>query len=220
MFTGIVQRKGTVLGLTGTCQERALALGPQGEWSLPVRLGDSIAVNGVCLTVSRLDSGVRLEFDVSNETLDRTNLGQLKTGNRVNLEASMSAESLFGGHLVVGHVDGLATVMNVTEVMRSRWMEFKVASSLAPFLAEKGSLALDGVSLTINQVRDEEDGVWVSVNVIPHTLEMTTLGQLVCGDSVNVEVDLVARYLERARQVEQTYASTNNHHSLTGNDTL
>ena len=120
----------------------------------------------------------------------------------------------------MGHVDGLATLMNVKEVMRSRWMEFKVASSLAPFLAEKGSLALDGVSLTINKVRDEEDGVWVSVNVIPHTLEMTTLGQLVCGDGVNVEVDLVARYLERARQVEQTYASTNNHHSLTGNDTL
>ena len=219
MFTGIVQRQGTVVGLTGTSQERVLALRPQGEWSLPVRLGDSIAVNGVCLTVSRLDLGV-LEFDVSNETLDRTNLGQLKAGNQVNLEASMSAESLFGGHLVAGHVDGLATLMNVTEVMRSRWMEFKVASSLAPFLAEKGSLALDGVSLTINQVRDEEDGVWVSVNVIPHTLEMTTLGQLVCGDSVNVEVDLVARYLERARQVEQTYASTNNHHTLIGNDTL
>ena len=219
MFTGIVQRQGTVVGLTGTSQERVLALRPRGEWSLPVRLGDSIAVNGGCLTVSRLDSEV-LEFDVSNETLDRTNLGQLKTGNRVNLEASMSAESLFGGHLVVGHVDGLATVMNVTEVMRSRWMEFKVASSLAPFLAEKGSLALDGVSLTINQVRDEEDGVWVSVNVIPHTLAMTTLGQLVCGDSVNVEVDLVARYLERARQVEQAYAATNYHHTLIGNDTL
>jgi len=219
MFTGIVQRQGTVVGLTGTSQERVLALRPQGEWSLPVRLGDSIAVNGVCLTVSRLDLGV-LEFDVSNETLDRTNLGQLKAGNQVNLEASMSAESLFGGHLVAGHVDGLATLMNVKEVMRSRWMEFKVASSLASFLAEKGSLALDGVSLTLNQVRDEEDGVWVSVNVIPHTLEMTTLGQLVCGDRVNVEVDLVARYLERARQVEQTYASTNNHHTLIGNDTL
>ena len=219
MFTGIVQRQGTVVGLTGTSQERVLALRPQGEWSLPVRLGDSIAVNGVCLTVSRLDLGV-LEFDVSNETLDRTNLGQLKAGNQVNLEASMSAESLFGGHLVAGHVDGLATLMNVKEVMRSRWMEFKVASSLASFLAEKGSLALDGVSLTLNQVRDEEDGVWVSVNVIPHTLEMTTLGQLVCGDRVNVEVDLVARYLERARQVEQTYASINNDHTLIGSDTL
>ena len=219
MFTGIVQRQGTVVGLTGTRQERVLALRPRGEWSLPVRLGDSIAVNGGCLTVSRLDSDV-LEFDVSNETLDRTNLGQLKAGNQVNLEASMSAESLFGGHLVAGHVDGLATLMNVKEVMRSRWMEFKVASSLASFLAEKGSLALDGVSLTVNQVRDEEDGVWVSVNVIPHTLTMTTLGQLVCGDSVNVEVDLVARYLERARQVEQIYASTNNHHTLIGNDTL
>ena len=219
MFTGIVQRQGTVVGLTGTPQERVLALRPRGEWSLPVRLGDSIAVNGGCLTVSRLDSEV-LEFDVSNETLDRTNLGQLKAGNQVNLEASMSAESLFGGHLVAGHVDGLATLMNVKEVMRSRWMEFKVASSLASFLAEKGSLALDGVSLTVNQVRDEEDGVWVSVNVIPHTLTMTTLGQLVCGDRVNVEVDLVARYLERARQVEQIYASTNNHHTLIGNDTL
>lgn len=219
MFTGIVQRQGTVVGLTGTPQERVLALRPRGEWSLPVRLGDSIAVNGGCLTVSRLDSEV-LEFDVSNETLDRTNLGQLKAGNQVNLEASMSAESLFGGHLVAGHVDGLATLMNVKEVMRSRWMEFKVASSLASFLAEKGSLALDGVSLTVNQVRDEEDGVWVSVNVIPHTLAMTTLGRLVCGDRVNVEVDLVARYLERARQVEQTYASTNNHHTLIGNDTL
>lgn len=203
MFTGIVQRQGTVVGLTGTSQERVLALRPRGEWSLPVRLGDSIAVNGGCLTVSRLDSEV-LEFDVSNETLDRTNLGQLQARNQVNLEASMSAESLFGGHLVAGHVDGLATLMNVKEVMRSRWMEFKVASSLASFLAEKGSLALDGVSLTVNQVRDEDDGVWVSVNVIPYTLEMTTLGQLVCGDSVNVEVDLVARYLERARQVEQT----------------
>ena len=219
MFTWIVPRQGTVVGLTGTSQERVLALRPQGEWSLPVRLGDSIAVNGGCLTVSRLDWEV-LEFDVSKETLDRTNLGQLKAGNQVNLEASMSAESLFGGHLVAGHVDGLATLMNVKEVMRSRWMEFKVASSLASFLAEKGSLALDGVSLTVNQVRDEEDGVWVSVNVIPHTLEMTTLGQRVCGDSVNVEVDLVARYLERARQVEQTYASTNNHHTLIGNDTL
>ena len=131
----------------------------------------------------------------------------------------MSAESLFGGHLVAGHVDGLATLMTVKEVMRSLWMEFKVASSLARFLAEKGSLALDGVSLTINQVRDEEDGVWVSVNVIPHTLKMTTLGQLVCGDGVNLEVDLVARYLERARQVDQIYGSTNNHYTLTGKNT-
>ena len=218
MFTGIVQSQGTVVGLTGTSQECVLALRPQVECSLPVRLGDSIAVNGVCLTVSRLDSEV-LEFDVSNETLDRTNLGQLKAENRVNLEASLSAESLFGGHLVVGHVDGLATLMNVKESMRSVWMEFKVASSLASFLAEKGSLALDGVSLTINQIRDEEDGVWVSVNVIPHTLAMTTLGHLVCGDGVNVEVDLVARYLQRARQVDQTYALTNDHNTLTGNDT-
>ena len=132
-----------------------------------IRLGDSIAVNGVCLTVSRLDSGV-LEFDVSSETLDRTNLGKLKAGNQVNLEASMSAESLFGGHLVAGHVDGIATLMNVKGVMRSLWMEFRVASSLAPFLAEKGSLALDGVSLTINQVRDEDDGVWVSAVSYTH----------------------------------------------------
>ena len=219
MFTGIVQMQGTVTGLTGTTRERVLVLRPQGEWSPLVRLGDSIAVNGVCLTVSRLDLGV-LEFDVSNETLDRTNLGQKTTGSQVNLEASMSAESLFGGHLMVGHVDGLATLMSVKEVMRSRWMEFRVPPSLAPFLAEKGSLALDGVSLTINQVRDEKDGVWVGINVIPHTLQMTTLGRLISGDDVNVEVDLVARYLERARQVDQTYAPTNNHDTLTGNDTL
>ena len=107
--------------------------------------------------------------------------------------------------------------------MGRRWLNSSSRGSiisLAPFLAEKGSLALDGVSLTINQVRDEKDGVWVGINVIPHTLQMTTLGRLISGDDVNVEVDLVARYLERARQVDQTYASANNHDTPTGNDTL
>ena len=154
------------------------------------------SVSGVCLTVIRVE-GTRLGFDISTETLERTRLGQFMEGDRVNLELAMPADGRFGGHLVTGHVDGSGDLDAQQASARSVEMTFRCDRTLAPYMAEKGSVCVDGVSLTVNRVLDEENSFRFEVNVIPHTLAITTLGALKTGDKVHIEVDPITRYLKR-----------------------
>jgi len=158
--------------------------------------GDSVAVAGCCLTVLDLDES-GFSADLSGETLARTSLGNLAEGDPVNLEPALAAGDRLGGHLVTGHVDGLAEVVSITPAGDSRICRFRVPAELARFVAEKGSVTLDGVSLTVNAVEYDE----FEVNLIPHTLKVTTLGHLEAGAVVNLEVDLVARYLDRLAEM-------------------
>lgn len=163
--------------------------------------GDSVAVSGVCLTALEIDAiAARPCFsaDVSNETLTLTTLATLAIGSRVNLEPALRAGDPLGGHLVSGHVDGLAAVTAIERDARSLRMSFRVPQLLARYIARKGSVAIDGVSLTINEV----DGEIFGVNLIPHTQTVTTLGEFAVGRQVNLEVDPLARYVERLLQVE------------------
>jgi riboflavin synthase len=159
------------------------------------QIGDSIAVSGACLTVVALE-GRRFAADVSVETLTLTTLGALRVDDAVNLEPALRAGDALGGHLVSGHVDGVGDVRAIAPDGRSWRMRFAVPSALARYFARKGSVTVDGVSLTVNDVEGEEFGV----NLVPHTLEVTTLGRFVPGRAVNIEVDPIARYVERLMQ--------------------
>ncbi len=196
MFTGIVEARGEVALMTRQGGDLCLGLYASVLEKEVVRVGESISVNGACLTVVKQD-GARFDFDISLETLDRTNLGALEIGDLVNLERAMIYNDRYGGHLVSGHVDGIATLVDRRAAARSECMIFRCKRTLAHLFAEKGSVALDGVSLTINKVSDSTSAVDIEVNIVPHTLTVTTLGSLESGDSVHVEVDLVARYLKR-----------------------
>ncbi|MEE4639014.1 MAG: riboflavin synthase [Wenzhouxiangella sp.] len=195
MFTGIIQSAGTVAAIDAADQGvRMRILCPElkpGGW----RAGDSVAVSGCCLTALALDEN-GFSADLSAETLARTSLGRLKTGDPVNLEPAMALGERLGGHLVSGHVDGLAEVVGLQPVGESHVLRFRVPDPLARFVAEKGSVTLDGVSLTVNAVAGSE----FEVNLIPHTWQVTTLGKLAVGDRVNLEIDLLARYLDRLLQ--------------------
>jgi len=192
MFTGIIQAVGTVAAIDvagGDARARFAA----GELGLAdVRNGDSIAVNGVCLTVIDIADGV-FSTDISAETLARTTLGRLRVGSRINLEKPLAFGDRLGGHLVSGHVDGIATVRSRRDAARSIELCMAVPPALSKYIAEKGAVCLDGVSLTVNRV----DGAEFDVNLVPHTLHATTLNDLMPGSEVNLEVDLLARYLER-----------------------
>jgi riboflavin synthase len=151
-----------------------------------------VSVQGVCLTATRIEGPV-FYADVSRETLAKTTLGALKTGARVNLEPSLRAGDALGGHLVSGHVDAVGRLVDLKEDARSRRLQFELPAGLMRFVAPKGSICIDGVSLTVNRV----EGQLFDVNIIPHTSEVTTLSDLARGDSVNVEIDVIARYLDR-----------------------
>lgn len=192
MFTGIIQAVGTVAELNpkGGDVEMAFAVG--GLSLAGVQLGDSIAVNGCCLTVTRRDAE-RFWADVSRETLDVTTLGQLRASDRVNLEKALVAGQPLGGHYVTGHVDGVAKVVSLAADARSTRVVFEAPAALRRYIARKGSACIDGASLTVNGVTDTH----FDVNLIPHTLEVTTLGAYQPGQRVNIEVDIIARYVER-----------------------
>jgi riboflavin synthase len=155
-------------------------------------MGDSIAVNGVCLTAVELP-GDGFSADVSNETLALTTLGNLKVGSRVNLEKALTLSDRLGGHLVSGHVDGIGTVLERSPDARSERFVIEAPDVLARYIAQKGSVCVDGTSLTVNKV----DGARFELNIVPHTLQETIIGDYVPGSEVNLEVDLIARYLER-----------------------
>ncbi len=192
MFTGIVQAVGEVRAVTprGGDVELLFAVGTLGLEG--VAIGDSISVSGCCLTVTRLTPD-SFAADASLETLQVTTLGRWRPGQRVNLEKALRAGDPLGGHYVTGHVDGIATVASTTADARSLRMDFEVPAALARYIARKGSVCIDGVSLTVNDVAQNRFGV----NLIPHTLEVTTLGAAQAGTQANVEVDIIARYVER-----------------------
>jgi riboflavin synthase len=192
VFTGIVQdvgqvrsceRRGGDVRLVIACERLDLSL---------ARVGDSVCVQGCCLTVTELQ-GQTFAADVSRETLALTTLGELATGAAVNLEPALRAGEALGGHLVSGHIDGVARVITASDDARSRRLSIEAPASLARYLAPKGSVAVDGVSLTINSVA----GASFGVNIIPHTQTVTTLGALAVGARVNLEVDQIARYVAR-----------------------
>jgi len=192
MFTGIVQAVGRVKALTPRSGDVELLIDTD---TLPlegVALGDSIAVSGACLTVTRLEERA-FAADVSNETLGCTTLGSLAVGSRVNLEKALRAGDALGGHYVTGHVDGVATIVGLSQDARSLRVSIQVPERLARYVAAKGAVTIEGTSLTVNEV----DGCVFGVNLIPHTQDVTTLGTLTLGQSVNFEVDIIARYVER-----------------------
>ncbi len=192
MFTGIIQAVGTVARIDARGGDARLEIAAGDLPFADVAIGDSIAVNGVCLTaVARGNDS--FAADVSTETLARTSLGRLRAGSRVNLEKALALGDRLGGHLVSGHVDGLATLRAREGAGRSVQFRLAAPSTLAKYIAAKGSVCLDGVSLTVNTVA----GVEFDVNIVPHTLAVTTLGEWQVGCEVNLEVDLIARYLER-----------------------
>ena len=194
MFTGIVQDVGSVLALEAREGDLRLTVGVARLDLERLQLGDSIAVAGVCLTAVALAPAAHtFSADVSRETLAYTTIGAWRTGQRVNLEPALRAGEALGGHLVAGHVDGVGELRERRGDARSEQLRIAVPHALAPYLARKGSITVDGVSLTVNEV----DGAQFSVNLVPHTLAVTTLGQLTVGDRVNLEVDVIARYVER-----------------------
>tara|TARA_R110001592_G_scaffold234908_1_gene492757 strand:+ start:128 stop:793 length:666 start_codon:yes stop_codon:yes gene_type:complete len=195
MFTGIIEALGSVADL----QLRG------GEWRMSIHsaaldfgdviLGDSIAVNGVCLTVTKLGTA-QFEVDVSNETMQHTTLHGLGKGTKVNLEKALTPTKRLGGHIVSGHVDGVGEVTALRPDGASIRMDFSVPKDLAKYIAQKGSICIDGTSLTVNTV----NGAAFSVNIIPHTQSETIIQDYKVGGKVNLEVDLIARYLERLMQ--------------------
>jgi riboflavin synthase len=191
MFTGLVQGTGMVRGAEWRGGDLRLVV-EASVLSTPPALGDSIAVSGVCLTVVGIE-GARLAFDLSRETLERTTLGALRERDHVNLEGALRVGDALGGHMVSGHVDGIATVAAIEPDARAQRWRFAMPRELMRFVAPKGSICVDGVSLTVNGVHD--DGF--DVAFIPHTLAVTTFGSRRTGERVNIEVDIVARYLDR-----------------------
>ena len=195
MFTGIIEAVGKI---EARSQEK-------GEWRLKfftgdldlsdVKIGDSIAVSGCCLTVVEKHATAFLA-DVSNETMRCTSLGTLEIGSAVNLEKALLATDRFGGHIVSGHVDGVGHLIKVENEGQSIKMTFRIPSNLSKYVAAKGSICVDGTSLTVNEANDD----YFAVNLIPHTQDETVSGSYQIGDSVNLEVDIIARYLERMNE--------------------
>jgi len=200
MFTGIISGLGRItqadaLGSDPSHGKRLTISAPAGYLD-DVQLGDSIALNGACMTATTLDRATSVfTIDISAESLART-CGLDATG-AVNLEKAMRANDRLGGHMVSGHVDGLGTVSHFAPVGESWELRILTPRELARFIAYKGSITVNGVSLTVNRVTDLADGCELSINLIPHTLENTTLGELQTGRRVNLEIDLIARYVER-----------------------
>lgn len=192
MFTGIIQTIGSINSVENIGGDARLRIGAADLDMASAAIGDSVAVNGVCLTAIELGPGY-FAADCSRETLDLTTLGGLRGGDKVNLEKALALGQPLGGHLVSGHVDGIARLLSRQEDARSVRLRFELPAELARYVARKGSICIDGVSLTVNEVLGREFGV----NIVPHTLTATTLGDCRPGQRVNLEVDLIARYLER-----------------------
>jgi len=192
MFTGIVQALGRIVAITPKGGDVELTIAAGASMLSGVSIGDSICVNGCCLTATRIE-GETFAADVSRETLAVTTLRDWTVGTRVNLENALRVGQPLGGHYVSGHVDGIGTVVSVASDARSHRVQFEAPAELARYIARKGSICIDGVSLTVNEVEAQRFGV----NLIPHTLEMTIAQDYRVGTRVNLEVDIIARYLER-----------------------
>ena len=192
MFTGIISAIGDIANHEQRGGDVRLTIRTGNLGLSDVKLGDSIACNGACLTAVEL-TGEGFIADVSVETLNLTTIGNWKTGSRINLEKAMQATDRFGGHIVSGHVDGIGEVVSLHEDARSWRFRIRAPQELAKYIAHKGSITVDGTSLTVNIV----DGAEFELNIVPHTMTHTVMGDYQVGTKVNLEVDLVARYLER-----------------------
>lgn len=192
MFTGIIEDVGVIQSLQPNGQDIRLTINTHKLDMSDVSLGDSIANNGVCLTVTALGPK-SFSADVSHETIRRTGFAQYQSGSKVNLEKALQANGRLGGHIVSGHVDGVGEVLSINNVGRYVEIWVKAPDDLAKYLAEKGSITVDGVSLTVNNV----DGGHFLITLIPHSLQETIIGLYKVGTKVNLEVDVIARYLER-----------------------
>jgi len=194
MFTGIIQGLGTVMRMTRKGQDAVMGV----ETAIPLndlKHGDSVAVNGVCLTITSI-SGQSFSADVSAETLSRTNLQFLKAGERVNLEKALRLTDFLGGHIVLGHIDGPGKIVERTPKSGSIVLGVTVEEGLGRYIVEKGSIAVDGISLTVNRYAKDR----FYVNIIPHTIENTTLSFKKAGDPVNIETDILGKYVEKLLQ--------------------
>jgi riboflavin synthase len=201
MFTGLVSDIGVIVGRDVTAQGARFSI-RSAYAAASIKLGASICCDGCCLTATDVKmegQGTVFSVDVSNESLSKTTIGSWQAGHQINLERSLRAGDELGGHMVSGHVDGVATIVEVTDDGNSRRFTFDVPAALARYIAPKGSVALDGTSLTINEV----NGFRFGVNLIPHTLTVTTWGQKLVGQSVNLEVDVFARYVARLMEFRQ-----------------
>ncbi len=191
MFTGIIEEIGTVVSVTQSSQQAKITIKAEKIFS-DLKLGDSVAVNGVCLTVSSMLINT-FTADVMNETFSRTSLSQLKPKSHVNLERAMSAQGRFGGHIVAGHVDGTGTVTAVEKDDNAVWYTISAPQNIMKYIIEKGSVAIDGISLTVARLTESS----FSVSIIPHTAKETILSEKAVGDTVNLENDIVGKYVER-----------------------
>jgi riboflavin synthase len=190
MFTGLVQAQGSVLSLDQVANSAVLKISTPSDFD-DVALGESIAINGVCLTVTNKHF-LELDFDVMGETLNLTNLGTLSSGNQVNLERALKISDRLGGHIVQGHVDGRSQLLSRSKEPNWEVLTFELNDSFARYVVKKGSITVDGVSLTVSNVGDST----FEVSLIPTTLVSTNLGELAVGKVVNIEVDVIAKYVE------------------------
>ena len=195
MFTGIVEELGRIVRVPSPGRAGQLEIAATRVLA-GTNVGDSIAVNGVCLTATTV-SATGFTADVMPQTLAHSNLGALRAGSPVNLERAMAADGRFGGHIVSGHVDGIGQVTQFAPVGESWALHILAPRELARYLAYKGSVTVNGVSLTVNQVGDQPGGCEIRINLIPHTVQNTALHTLTAGSAVNLEIDLIARYVER-----------------------
>ena len=191
MFTGIVEELGTIRAVRRGKSSSVLSIGA-GLILSDLKIGDSVAVNGVCLTATSKDSG-GFTADVMHETLNRSSLGDLTAGSHVNLERAMAADGRFGGHIVSGHIDGTGTITAIRTDDNAIWYTVAAESSLLRYVVEKGSITIDGISLTVAAVGDG----WFSISAIPHTVAVTILGEKRVGATVNLETDIIGKYVEK-----------------------
>ena len=191
MFTGIIEEVGVVKQIKQGARSAVITIGARRVME-DIHLGDSIAMNGVCLTVTSFDKN-SYSVDVMHETLRRTNLGELKSGSRVNLERAMAADGRFGGHIVAGHIDDTGRITSMEKDDNAIWITVQTTSAVLRYIVEKGSITIDGISLTVAAVEADR----FSVSVIPHTAAVTVLGGKRPGDPVNLEADLIGKYVEK-----------------------
>jgi len=200
MFTGIIEAVGSIKAINVNAQGARLVIATNSLDMSDVKLGDSIATNGICLTVVDFDDAKgngSYSADVSNETLQRTGFANYKVGSKVNLEKAMMASTRFGGHMVSGHVDGVSEVLAINNNGNSIEYWLSMPSDLAHYIAEKGSVTIDGTSLTVNALSEGASQSKFRLTIVPHTVKETIFADYQVGTKVNIEVDLIARYLER-----------------------
>jgi riboflavin synthase len=207
MFTGIITGVGRIVAIhslgSSLSHGKRLTIAPPAGYLHDVGLGDSIALNGACMTVTTLDLAAnQFTVDISQESLSKTAV--LDQEGSINLEKALRAHDRLGGHIVSGHVDGVGRVSHFAQIGESWELRVTAPHALAKYLAYKGSITINGVSLTVNSVKDLGDGCDISINLIPHTVQNTALGSLQTGSPVNLEIDTVARYVERMLSLEKT----------------